>query len=84
MAEPKWKKILDRVSEVERNLAKEILRRNLQKKGTRVSEETLERMAEKAVEDARAMIQKKGRQTLRGLKVGIKAFWKEVKKESKD
>lgn len=84
MAEPKWKKILDRVSEVERNLAKEILRRNLQKKGTSVSEETLERMAEKAVEDARAMIQKKGRQTLRGLKVGVKAFWEEVKKESKD
>ncbi len=84
MAQPKWKQILDRVSEAERSLAKEILRRNLEKKGQSISEGALEKMAEKAVEDARAMIQKKSRQTLRGLKVGIKAFWEEMKKEAKE
>ncbi|NIO03399.1 MAG: hypothetical protein GTN74_01960 [Proteobacteria bacterium] len=84
MAEPKWKQILDRVSEAERSLAKEILRRNLEKKGQRISEGALEKMAEKAVEDARAMIQKKSRKTLRGLKAGIKAFWEEMKKETKE
>ncbi len=84
MAQPRWKEILERVSEAERNLAKEILRRNLAKKGTSVSEEVLERMAEKALEDARAMIRKRGKQTLRGLKVGFKAFWEELKKEAKD
>lgn len=82
MAESKWKQILDRVSEAERNLAKEILRKNLEKEGRSVSQETLDRMAEKALEDARAMIRKKGKQTLRGLKTGIKAFWEELKKEA--
>ena len=61
MAEPKWKQILDRVSEAERNLAKEILRKSLEKKGQRVPEETLESMAEEAVEQARAMVRKKGK-----------------------
>ncbi|NIQ38998.1 MAG: hypothetical protein GTN81_10465 [Proteobacteria bacterium] len=84
MAEPKWKQILDRVSEAERNVAKEILRRNLEKKGQNVPEDVLQNMAEKALEDARAMIRKKGKQTFRGLKVGIKAFWDEMKKEAKD
>jgi hypothetical protein len=84
MAEPKWKQILGRVSEAERNVAKEILRRNLEKKGKNVPEDVLESMAEKAIEDARAIIQKKGKQTLRGLKVGIKAFWEEMKKEAGD
>jgi len=82
MAESKWKQILDRVSEAERNLAKEILRKNLEKEGRSVSQETLDRMAEKALEDARTMIRKKGKQTLRGLKTGIKAFWEELKKEA--
>jgi hypothetical protein len=84
MAEPKWKQILDRVSEAERNLAKEILRKSLEKKGQRVPEETLESMAEEAVEQARAMVRKKGKETFRGLKAGIKGFWEELKKEAGD
>ncbi len=84
MAEPKWKRILDKVSEAERSLAKEILRKNLEKRGQRLPEEALNRMAEKAVEEARAMIQKKGRQTLRDLKTGIKGFWEELKREAGD
>jgi hypothetical protein len=84
MTKPKWKQILDRVSEAERNLAKEILRKSLEKKGQSVSEEALDSMAEQAVEEARAMIQRKGKQTFRGLKTGVKAFWEEFKKEAKD
>ena len=84
MAEPKWKQILDKLSEAERNLAKEILRKSLDKRGQRVSEEALDSMAEKAVEEARAIIQKKGKETFRGLKHGIKGFWEELKKEAKD
>ncbi len=84
MTESKWRQILDRVSETERALAKEILRKNLEKQGRRVSDEVLARMAEKAVEDARALIQKKGKQTLRGLKAGVKAFWDELKREAEE
>lgn len=82
MTETKWKRILDRASEAERSLAKEILRKSLEKEGRSVSEEVLDSMAEKALEDARAMIKKKGRQTLRGLKAGIKTFWEEFKREA--
>ena len=84
MTEPKWKQILNRVSEAERNLAKEILRKSLEKKGQTVSEETLDSMAQQAVEEARAMIQRRSKQTFQGLKTGIKAFWEELKKEAKD
>jgi len=84
MAEPKWKQILDKLSEAERNLAKEILRKSLDKRGQRVSEEALDSMAEKAVEEARAIIQRKGKETFQGLKQGIKGFWDELKKEAKD
>ena len=84
MAEPKWKQILDRLSEAERNLAKEILRKNFERTGRRVSEEALNSMAEDAVEEARAMIRKKGRETFRGLKLGIKGFWEELKKQAGD
>lgn len=84
MVDPKWKQILDRVSEAERNLAKEILRKSLEKKGRSVPEEALDSMAEKAVEEARAMIQKKGRQSFRDLKKGIKGFWEELKREAGD
>jgi len=84
MAEPKWKQILDKLSEAERNLAKEILRKSLDKRGQRVSEEALDSMAEKAVEEARAIIQRKGKETFQGFKQGIKGFWDELKKEAKD
>jgi hypothetical protein len=84
MTEPKWKQIFERLSEAERRLAKEILRKSLERQGRYVSEEVLNEMAEKAVEEARAMIQKKGKQTFRGLKAGIRAFWEEFKKEAHD
>lgn len=84
MAEPRWKQIFGRLSETERKAAKEILRRNLEREGQSVSEDDLTRMAEKAVEDARAVIRKKGKQTLRGLKSGIKAFWEEFKRDAHD
>ena len=84
MAEPKWKQILNGVSEAERSLAKEILRKNLQKRGKSISDEALEEMADKALKDARAMIRKKGRQAFRGLKVGFRAFWEELKRETKE
>ena len=82
MTEPRWKQVFERLSEAERRLAKEILRKSLEREGRPLSEEVLNRMAEKAVEDARAMIRKKGRRTLRGLKAGIRAFWEEFKKET--
>jgi Mg/Co/Ni transporter MgtE len=84
MTEPKWKQILDKLSEAERNLAKEILRKGLERRGQAVSEETLNTMAESAVKEARAMIRKKSKETFRGLKAGIKGFWEEFKKEAKD
>jgi hypothetical protein len=84
MDNPKWKQILDRVSEAERNLAKEILRKNLEKRGQHVPEEALDSMAEKALEDARAVLRKKGKETLQDLKTGIKGFWKELKREAGD
>jgi Mg/Co/Ni transporter MgtE len=84
MTQPTWKKILNKVSEAERNLAKEILRRSLEKQGRNVSEETLNAMAEQAVEEARGMIRKRGKDTLRGLRTGIKAFWEELRKEERD
>lgn len=84
MTEPRWKQILDKLSETERKIAKEILRKNLERQGEPVSEDVLERMAERAVEDARAVIRKKGKRTLRGLKSGIKAFWEEFKADSDD
>jgi hypothetical protein len=80
MAQPRWKKVFERLSEAERRLAKEILRKNLEDQGSHVSEEVLNQMAEKAVKEARAMIRKKGRQALRGLRAGIRAFWDEFKK----
>jgi len=82
MDEPRWKQILAGVSEAERNLAKEILRDRLKREGQDVSEEMLDSMAERAVEQARTVFKKKGRQTLRGLKAGLKAFWDEVKREA--
>jgi hypothetical protein len=84
MTEPRWKQVIDKLSETERRIAKEILRKNLDRHGQTVSEDTLEEMAERAVEDARAMIRKKGKRTLRGLKSGIKAFWEEFKADSND
>ena len=81
MDEPRWKRILASVSEAERNLAKEILRDRLKREGQDVSEEMLDSMAERAVEQARTVVKKKGRQTLRGLKAGLKAFWDEMKRE---
>jgi hypothetical protein len=82
MAEPRWKGIFEKLSEAERKVAKEILRRNLEREGQEVSEEVLEQMTERAVKDARAMIQKKGKQTLRGVKSGLKAFLEEFKREA--
>ncbi len=82
MAEPRWKAIFGKLSEAERKVAKEILRRNLEREGQEVSEDVLEQMAERAVKDARAMIQKKGKQTLRGFKSGVKAFLEEFKREA--
>ena len=84
MAEPRWKQILANVSEAERNFAKEIVRDRLQREGRSVSEEEVERMAAKALEDAHAIIKKKGKQALRGLKGGLRAFWEEVKKKGPD
>jgi len=82
MAEPRWKKTFEKLSEAERKVAKEILRRNLERTGQELSEDALEQMAERAVKDARAMIQKKGKQALKGLKSGVKAFLEEFKKEA--
>jgi len=82
MAEPRWKKLFERLSEAERKAAKEILRRNLEREGHEVSEDILEHMAERAVKEARDMIQKKGKQTLRGLKSGVKAFLEELRKDA--
>ena len=82
MAEPRWKAIFGKLSEAERKIAKEILRKNLEREGQEVSEDVLEQMAERAVKDARAMIQKKGKQTLRGFKSGVKAFLEEFKREA--
>ncbi|MBW2059577.1 MAG: hypothetical protein JRH07_06695 [Deltaproteobacteria bacterium] len=84
MDEPKWKRILDRLSEAERDLAKEILRKSLAKRGQPVSEEALDIMAEKAVEDARAVIRRRGKKAFHDLKTGIKGFWEELKKEAGD
>ena len=82
MVEPRWKKAFEKLSEAERKVAKEILRRNLERTGQELSEDALEQMAERAVKDARAMIQKKGKQALKGLKSGVKAFLEEFKKEA--
>ena len=82
MAEPRWKKTFEKLSEAERKVAKEILRRNLERTGQELSEDALEQMAERAVKDARAMIQKKGKQALKGLKSGVKAFLEEFKNEA--
>jgi len=82
MVEPRWKKTFEKLSEAERKVAKEILRRNLERTGQELSEDALEQMAERAVKDARAMIQKKGKQALKGLKSGVKAFLEEFKKEA--
>lgn len=84
MTEPKWKQILDRLSEAEKRVAKEILRKSLEKRGQHVPEDTLERMAEDAVDQARAMIQKKGKETFRGLKAGVREFWEQLKKEASE
>ena len=81
MAEPRWKQILASVSEAERNFAKEIVRDRLQREGRSVSEEEIDRMAAKALEEAHAILKKKGKQAFRGLKGGLKAFCEEVKKK---
>ncbi len=84
MTGPKWRDIFDRLSEREKDFVKEILRRRLEKEGRIIPEEALDKMAEKTVEEARATVQKKGKQTLRALKAGAKTFWEELKREAKE